>query len=536
MTQPHIELFDTTLRDGGQTAGIHFSSGDKVRIANRLAAFGIGWIEGGWPGASPKDDAFFDQMRDRVWPTGAHLVAFGSTARPGHDVAEDAGLAKLLASGADAVCIFGKAWVRHVRDALGIGLDANLQLIGDSVAFLRRQGGEVVFDAEHFFDGFHDDSAYALSTLQAASDAGAERLVLCDTNGGSLPDQIAAMTAVVCARFPDRTIGVHTHNDSELAVANALAAINAGARHVQGTINGVGERCGNANLISLIAIMVLKTDYDCGIDGAQLTEIASLSRFVNEMANRLPWQHQPFVGDNAFAHKGGIHVSAVRKSSDLYEHIQPELVGNHQRILVSDQAGRSNIISKLKSLTLDTGLSSDAEDVGVVVDKIKEMEAKGYAYEGADGSFKLLLLKAGGRFISHFELDAFRVIDQKQEHEGSSEVEATVRIRVGAQHAHTAALGVGPIHAIDNALRLALRSFYPQLESMRLIDFKVRALSTHDATEAGVRVLIESTDGAQKWGTVGVGNDVIDASYQALRDAIEYKLHIDQVALAIARV
>ncbi|MDX8409763.1 MAG: citramalate synthase [Mariprofundales bacterium] len=532
MTQPHIELFDTTLRDGGQTAGIHFSTADKLRIANHLASFGIHWIEGGWPGASPKDDAFFDQMRARTWPDNAKLVAFGSTARPGHAAPEDRGLLRLLESGADAYCIFGKAWNRHVTTALGVTQAANLRLISDSLTLLQRHGAAVLFDAEHFFDGYRDNPDYALATLQAAADAGASRLILCDTNGGSLPQQIATITATVCDRFPDHTIGIHTHNDSELAVANALAAIEAGARHVQGTINGIGERCGNANLISLIAILALKTDYDCDIDDQQLAQLSSLSRFVNEMANRLPWQHQPFVGANAFAHKGGIHVSAVRKSSDLYEHIQPQLVGNHQHILISDQAGRSNIISKLQSLTLETGLSPDDEGVGRVIDEIKAMEAKGYAYEGADGSFKLLLLKAGERFVSHFELDGYRVLDQKQEHEGASEVEATVRIRVGSRHAHTAALGVGPIHAIDNALRLALTQFYPQLAEMRLIDFKVRALSTRDATEAGVRVLIESTDGAKKWGTVGVGSDVIDASYQALRDAIEYKLHIDRVAQA----
>ena len=531
--QPNsIELFDTSLRDGGQTAGIHFSTEDKVRIANRLAEFGIPWIEGGWPGASPKDDAFFERMRTRHWQR-SKLVAFGSTARPGGTVADDAGLHLLLESGADALCIFGKAWRRHVTEALAISMEANLELIRRSVALLAARTPVVMFDAEHFFDGYRADADYALQVLRAAVEGGASRLILCDTNGGSLPQEIVTITRAVCAAFPDRIIGIHAHNDSELAVANSLMAVEGGARHIQGTVNGIGERCGNANLISIIANLALKTDYDCGISREQLAQLAPLSRFVNEMANRLPWQHQPFVGRNAFAHKGGIHVSAIRKSSALYEHIDPALVGNSQRILVSDQAGKSNVISKLAAMTIDTGLDADRpEAVNRVVQRIKQMEAQGFAYEGADGSFKLLLLKAGGKFVSHFELDGFRVIDQKQGHEGESQAEATVRVRVGAAKAHTASLGIGPIHAIDNALRLALGRFYPQLEAMRLIDFKVRVLSTREATRAGVRVLIESSDGSHNWGTVGVGCDVIDASYQALRDAIEYKLNIDAVPCA----
>ncbi|MDQ6964628.1 MAG: citramalate synthase [Mariprofundales bacterium] len=527
-----IELFDTSLRDGGQTAGIHFSTKDKIQIANRLAEFGITWIEGGWPGASPKDDAFFASMRSRQWHEASRLVAFGSTARPhGYtqpsDIQQDAALNALLQSGADALCIFGKAWSLHVSEALSISGEENLDLIRGSIEFLHREMPIVMFDAEHFFDGYQDDAAYAMQVLHAAVEGGASRLILCDTNGGTLPQEISRITRTVCESLPETTIGIHAHNDSELAVANSLIAISAGARHVQGTINGIGERCGNANLISIIANLSLKTQYNCGISRERLQELGSLSRFVNEMANRLPWQHQPFVGSSAFAHKGGIHVSAIRKSSALYEHIDPELVGNKQRILISDQTGKSNIISKITASSIDTGLAPDHPAVARVVQHIKEMEAQGYAYEGADGSFKLLLLKAGGRFTSHFELDAFRVIDQKQGHDGRPQAEATVQIRVGSQKAHTAALGVGPIHAIDNALRLALDRFYPQLNGMRLIDFKVRVLSTRDATSAGVRVLIESGDSSTHWGTVGVGSDVIDASYQALRDAIEYKLHID---------
>jgi len=532
MKPHHIELFDTSLRDGGQTAGIHFSTEDKVRIANRLAAFGIPWIEGGWPGASPKDDAFFDRMRNRDWQGESKLVAFGSTARPNSPVQADAGLTHLLQSGADAVCIFGKAWTLHVTEALGISIEDNIDLIRASITLLHQTIPVVMFDAEHFFDGYRANPDYAMQVLQAAIEGGASRLILCDTNGGSLPQTIHHITQTVCAALPNTIIGIHAHNDSELAVANSLMAIEGGARHVQGTINGMGERCGNTNLISIIANVTLKTDYDCAITKEKLLELGSLSRFVNEMANRLPWQHQPFVGGNAFAHKGGIHVSAIRKSSVLYEHIDPTLVGNKQRVLVSDQAGKSNVISKMDSMSLDTGLNPDDPAVAQVVQRIKAMEAQGYAYEGADGSFKLLLLKAGKKFTSHFELDGFRVIDQKQGHDGEPQAEATVQIRVGSEKAHTASLGIGPIHAIDNALRLALDRFYPQLATMRLIDFKVRVLSTREATRAGVRVLIESSDDSNHWGTVGVGSDVIDASYQALRDAIEYKLHVDGIGCA----
>jgi len=532
MKSHHIELFDTSLRDGGQTSGIHFSTEDKVRIANRLAAFTIPWIEGGWPGSSPKDDAFFNRMRDRDWGDGSKLVAFGSTARPGGSIENDAVLTHLIESGADAACIFGKTWTRHVSEALAISMEENIKLIRQSIVRLHNNFPIVMFDAEHFFDGYRTNAKYAMQTLQAAVDGGASRLILCDTNGGTLPQMIHRITSIVCQAHPDIIIGIHAHNDSELAVANSLMAVEGGARHVQGTINGIGERCGNANLISIIANITLKTDYDCAISTEGVLELGSLSRFVNEMANRLPWQHQPFVGSNAFAHKGGIHVSAIRKSSILYEHIDPTLVGNKQRVLMSDQAGKSNVISKLDSMSLDTGLTADDPAVAKVVQRIKEMEAQGYAYEGADGSFKLLLLKAGGKFTSHFELDGFRVIDQKQGHDGEPQAEATVQIRVGREKAHTASLGIGPIHAIDNALRLALDRFYPQLATMRLIDFKVRVLSTREATRAGVRVLIESSDGNNHWGTVGVGSDVIDASYQALRDAIEYKLHVDGIVCA----
>jgi len=522
-----IELYDTTLRDGAQTAGISFSVQDKIRIAERLADFGIDWIEGGWPGASPKDDLFFEQMRKRNW-NHSKLVAFGSTARPGHAVEKDHGLNRLIESGADAACIFGKSWDVQVTTALGITLDENLALVRQSITYLKQHFDTVFFDAEHFFDGFAANETYALQVLDAAAEAGADTLVLCDTNGGSIPFPIYDAVNQVKQHLPDQALGVHTHNDCEMSVANSVAAVRAGATQVQGTINGIGERCGNANLISIIPTLQLKAGIDCGIPEAQLKQLSSLSQFVNEMANRLPWQHQPFVGQNAFAHKGGIHVSAIRKQSNLYEHIDPALVGNGQRILVSDQAGRSNILSKLQQLEPDANIDPHDPILAEALHHIKELEASGYAFEGADASFQLLLRRSMRRFKRHFELVRFRVFDEKRGHKKSPESEATVQVRVGGHLRHAAALGNGPVNAMDKALRAALVDAYPGLESMFLTDFKVRVLTTREATEAAVRVLIESSDGLHKWNTVGVSTDVLEATYRALNDAIEYKLVIDQ--------
>ena len=523
-----VQIFDTTLRDGSQTAGITFSAEDKMGIAERLAAFGVDYIEGGWPGASPKDDRFFELARDRNWKH-TKLVAFGSTARPGGVPSRDAGLKKLVASGADAACIFGKAWDLHVSMALGITLQENLALVHDSVRFLKRHFEQVFFDAEHFFDGFAENPEYALSILDAAADAGAQTLVLCDTNGGTLPFTTGSVVREVVARFPELSIGIHTHNDSEVGVANTLMAVEAGAQQVQGTINGIGERCGNANLTSIIPCLVLKMELDCGIDRERLVELKGISDFVNEMANRLPWRHQPFVGLNAFAHKGGIHVSAVRKLAKLYEHVPPESVGNQQRITVSDQAGRSNVL--VMAAKTGFGLKLDASDPAVaeLVAEVKSLEDQGFAFEAAEASFHLMLLRAKGKLRHFFTLEGFRVIDEKRGDDGAPQAEATVMLRVGKQLAHTASLGNGPVNAMDKALRAALQDFYPSLKEFRLVDYKVRVLSTNDATEAAVRVLIESTDGERKWTTVGVSTNIIDASYQALLDAIEYKLMLDEV-------
>ena len=525
----HIEIYDTTLRDGGQTAGINFSAEDKVRIAERLAEFEMDWIEGGWPGSSPKDDRFFELMRGRKWER-SRLVAFGSTARPKRAVAKDEGLLRLVKSGADAACVFGKSWDLHVTKALGIELERNVELVHQSVEFLKQHFETVFFDAEHFFDGYHHNPEYALAVLDAAHVAGADALVLCDTNGGNIPFRIASVVSAMLERFPNNTIGVHAHNDCELAVANSLAAARVGAKHVQGTINGIGERCGNANLVSIIPVLQLKMGMDCGVSDAKMQQLGSLSRFVNEMANRLPWKHQPFVGLNAFAHKGGIHVSAIRKDSRLYEHINPSLVGNKQRILVSDQAGKSTVHVKSVEMGLDLDLDPNDPVVVEAIRRVKAMEDQGFAYEGADASFHLLLLKALGRFTHFFELEEFSVLDRKRGHEGVPESEATVKVQVGEGVSSAAASGNGPINAIDSALRGALQDCYPTLSELRLTDFKVRVLTTTKATRAAVRVLIESTDGVHKWGTVGVSTNVIDASYQALVDALEYKLILDGVS------
>lgn len=524
----NVEFFDTTLRDGNQTVGINFSAQDKVRIADRLADFGIDWIEGGWPGSSPKDNKFFLNMRSRNW-NNSKLVAFGSTARPGNAAKDDAGLQALIHAEADALCIFGKCWPLHVQKGLGIDLEANLALIHDSILFLKQHSDKVFFDAEHFFDGNQSDQEYSFRALQAAHDAGADALVLCDTNGGSTPYQVAATVTDVIKLFPEQTIGIHAHNDCDLAVANSIAATRVGARHVQGTINGIGERCGNANLTSVIPNLILKMALPCNIKKERLRELRALSGFINEMANRLPWRHQPYIGQNAFAHKGGIHVSGISKGSELYEHINPELVGNVQKVIVSDQAGRSNIIAKTAGLSLKRHIDPDDPSIQKMVKKIKELEFQGYAFDGAEASFQLRFKKALGEFNHYFKLKAFRVLDEKHGHDAPAEAEATVQLMIGDQLSHTVALGNGPVNAMDKALRLALIDFYPCLNDMQLTDFKMRVLTTREATRASVRVLIESTDGKHKWGTVGVSTNMVEASYQALVDAIEYKLMFDDI-------
>ncbi len=516
-----IEVYDTTLRDGTQGEGVSFSVEDKIRIARRLDKFGVDYIEGGWPGSNKKDEEFFKRAANIEWSY-AKIAAFGSTRHIKNSVATDPNIQALIQSKAPVCTIFGKTWDLHVKYALGIDLDQNLNLIHESISYLKSQHRRVFYDAEHFFDGFKANAEYAIATLKTAQQAGAECLILCDTNGGSLTSELVEIIRYVRENLLG-CLGIHNHNDSDMAVANSIAAIEAGCSHVQGTINGYGERCGNANLCSILPALKLKlsTDY---LPQINLSEITELSRFVNEQAN-MPHRHDfPYVGQSAFAHKGGIHVSAIRKNSSTYEHIHPEAVGNTQRILISDLSGQSNILSRAEKYGLD--LKHISPKAREIVKNLKDMEHLGYQYEAAEGSLEILIKKLLEQFHPFFELDGFRVIiEKKNEHPNS---EASIKVNVNGQVEHTAAEGVGPVNALDNALRKALEKFYPSLKNMRLTDYKVRVLNEKQATKAKVRVLIESSDETGSWGTVGVSDNIIEASWQALVDSINYKLMKDE--------
>ena len=518
-----IRIYDTTLRDGTQGEGVSFSMEDKVRLATRLDALGIHYIEGGWPGSNPKDLRFFHRMQD-VMLKGAKLAAFSMTRRAGGVPESDANMQAILQSGAPVATIVGKSWDFHVTDALETTLPENLAMIGDSIAWLVPKMDEVIYDAEHFFDGFRANREYALATLKAADAAGARWLVLCDTNGGTLPAELVQILREVKhqVRAP---LGIHVHNDAECAVANSLAAVQEGVDHVQGTINGFGERCGNANLVSIIPTLMLKMGLDC-LPEAHLRELRELSRFTSELANRKPWAAQPYVGDSAFAHKGGMHVSAVLKHPETYEHIVPESVGNHRRVLVSELAGKSNILFKAREYGID--LDRETPDSRRILDQLKALEDQGFQFEGAEASFELLMERALGRHRPYFELDAYRVIVEEQNATHEPVAEATVRVRVKGMLEHTAAAGNGPVDALDHALRKALEEFYPNLREMKLLDYKVRILDESKGTAAKTRVLVTSGDGRETWGTVGVADNIIEASWQALVDSIEYKLRADQ--------
>ncbi len=520
-----IKIYDTTLRDGTQGEGVAFSMEDKVRIAQRLDALGVHYIEGGWPGSNPKDLRFFKRVQDAVFKT-AKIAAFGATRRPGVRPEEDGNLQALVEAGPPVVTIFGKSWDFHVTTALGTTLEENLAMIGESIVFLRKHFEEVIYDAEHFFDGFKRNREYALRTLLTAEAAGAHCLVLCDTNGGSLPHEVLEIVREVKKVVkPATPLGIHVHNDTECAVANSLAAVSEGVNHVQGTINGYGERCGNANLVSIIPNLILKMGLQCIPEG-HLRELRDVSRFVSELANRKPWQAQPYVGDSAFAHKGGIHVSAVVKHPETYEHINPELVGNRRRVLVSELAGKSNILWKAKEYGID--IDKDTPDARRILQTIKELEDQGYQFEGAEASFELLMERALGNHLPYFELEAFRVVVEERQGDREPLSEATVRIKVKGIAEHTAAEGNGPVNALDNALRKALEEFYPTLREVTLLDYKVRILDEFKGTAAKTRVLITSGDGDESWGTVGVADNIIEASWQALVDSIEYKLRRDE--------
>lgn len=519
-----VQVYDTTLRDGCQGEEVALTVDAKLAIAERLDAFGVDYIEGGYPGSNPRDEAFFAPAL-ALGLKNAKIAAFGSTRRANVAPAKDANLDLLKRTGAPVATIVGKTWDLHVRDALRISQAANLEIINDSVAYLLRSFDEVILDAEHFFDGWKANPEYSLACLQAAAEGGATMICLCDTNGGSLPAEIQA-GVIAASEAVDVSLGIHCHNDGELAVANSLAAVEAGCLQVQGTINGIGERCGNANLISIIPALQLKMGVSA-VRKKQLEGLTDLAHFVDELANREPWKQQPYVGQSAFAHKGGLHVSAVRKNSATYEHIEPGLVGNHQRILVSDQAGRSNLLSKAKEFGISAELIEPrAKDL---LAELKSLEHRGYQFEGADASFELLLQKAvKGEKLRHFELVGFRVIDEKRDESEEPVAEATIMINgPDGRTAHTAAVGNGPVNALDSALRKALVDFYPTIEDVRLVDYKVRVLDEGDGTSATVRVLVESCDEQDHWTTVGVSHNVIEASWQALVDAIDFKLYKD---------
>ena len=515
-----IVIYDTTLRDGTQAENFNLSLEDKIRIALKLDELGVDFIEGGWPGSNPKDQRFFPEIRNYRLKH-SRLAAFGSTHMAKNRADQDPNLKALVDSKAPAVTIFGKSWDIHVRDALRISLERNLEIIENSLSFLKSRVEVLFYDAEHFFDGFKADPEYALATLKRAQSAGAECLILCDTNGGTMPGEIMDIIGRVRSELGDASLGIHCHNDSDMAVANSILAVTAGVTQVQGTMNGFGERCGNANLCSIIPALVLKMGYTCEA-GRHLQKLTSTARYIYEIANLAPNKYQPYVGASAFAHKGGIHVSAVQRNPETYEHIRPELVGNIQRILVSDLSGKSNILAKARQF----GLDLDSKDPLVldIVSRLKDLEAQGFQFEGAEASFELLMRRAGGNLRKYFDLLGFRVIDQKMKEDEPPQAEATVMVRVGGKIEHTAAVGNGPVNALDNAIRKALETFYPQLKDMSLVDYKVRVLPDSPGTGARVRVLIESKDKKDKWGTVGVSHDIIEASWQALVDGICYKL------------
>lgn len=523
MHDNHVYLYDSTLRDGSQMRGVEFTVADKIAITKALDAFGIDYIEGGWPGANPRDDAYFEALPKT---THARISAFGMTRRAGHSASNDPGLASLLQQSVTTLCIVGKTWDFHIDKALEITPQENEAMIRDSVALAVQRGKEVHFDAEHFFDGYRSNPEVALAMLRAAHEAGATWLVLCDTNGGSMPHDIEAIVTDVLAALPGARLGIHCHNDTGQAVANSLAAVRAGVRQVQGTINGIGERCGNADLIAIIPNLILKLGYETTVTQEKLRGLTQLSRLVDERLGRAPNPHMPYVGSAAFAHKGGLHVSAMAKDTSTYEHIPPELVGNKREILISDKAGRANILSRLREIGLE--VSADDPLISELVALVKERETQGYAYEGADASFELLARRLLHRVPEYFDIESFRVVDERRFnalHQVVTLSEATIKVAIEGERIMTVGEGNGPINALDGALRTALATRYPVLEQMRLTDYKVRILTPKQATAAVTRVMIESADDKGcTWNTIGVSPNVIDASYNALHDAITYML------------
>ena len=518
-----ILIYDTTLRDGTQGENINFSSKEKVKIAKKLDDLGIHYIEGGWPGSNLRDVRFFELAKQETF-SNARITAFGSTRKPGIAASDDPNLNALIESQTDAVAIFGKSWRLHVEQIMSISRQENLDMIRDSVAFLKKHDREVIYDAEHFFDGYKDDADYADQSLLAAMDGGADILTLCDTNGGTLPFEIETIIADVQKRLKSHgyaaRLGIHCHNDCGVAVANSIAAVRAGAIMAQGTINGYGERCGNADITTIIAILGLKMAMP-SVPAEGLSKLKNISRYISETANMIPLNSRPFVGRSAFAHKGGIHVNAIMKEPLAYEHMSPELVGNKRRVLVSDMSGKSNVAYKAKELGIELG--NNGKDCGEIVSEIKSMEDHGYQFDVADGSMKILLQKFTDQFNPLFDLESFRISIEKDKDQPCTS-HATIKIKVGDTHEITAAEGHGPVSALDNALRKALGQFYPDVDGMSLVDFKVRVIDGRDGTAAKVRVLIESRDTEEIWTTIGVSQDIIEASWQALADSFQFKL------------
>ncbi len=511
----NVVIYDTTLRDGAQTEGISFSVKEKIRIAQMIDYLGVHYIEGGWPGSNPKEIKFFQQIKN-ISLKNAKIVAFGSTRRAKYKVEKDPSILSLLNAETSAVCIFGKSWDLHVHEALNISFDENLELIRDSVHYLKSKGKEVIYDAEHFFDGYKANPQYALATILEAQNAGADVIILCDTNGGMIPYEIEEPIKEAL-KIIKVSLGIHTHNDSGMAVANSVIAVKLGCTQVQGTINGYGERCGNADLCTVIPNLKLRMGIDC-ISDKQLKSLTEVSRFVSEMANVAPQSHNPYVGISAFAHKAGVHVSGVQKNPKTYEHIQPELVGNERKVLISELAGQSSILEKAKGMKID--LSKNTSQTQKILAKVKRKEDEGYQFETADASFELLIRKILGEYKPVFKLKKFEVIVENRNGEITSD--AIIKIEINGKQKYTFAEGDGPINALDTALRKLLEEDHPVLKEMHLTDYKVRVLDVKGGTAAKVRVLIESTDGEHTWGTVGVSENIIDASYQALVDSIEY--------------
>jgi 2-isopropylmalate synthase len=524
-----IYLFDTTLRDGAQTQGVDFSVADKVAIAQALDRLGIDYIEGGWPGANPTDDAFF---ADPPSLSNSKLIAFGMTRRPGRSAENDPGLAPLLQADVAGLCLVGKSWDFHVDVALEIEKEENIRMISDSIRLAAEKKGEAMYDAEHFFDGWKANKDFALACVMAAYEAGARWIVLCDTNGGTLPHEVDAIVREVTQHIPGDHLGIHAHNDTDNAVANSLAAVRAGVRQVQGTINGLGERCGNANMCSLIPNLILKMGLETGLKPNALAEITGLSRLLDGRLDRSPNRHAAYVGPAAFSHKGGLHVSAIAKDPRTYEHIPPETVGNKRHIVVSDQAGRSNILARLEEIEIEIG----EEALRRLLEKVKEREFQGYAYDGAEASFELLARAAKGEVPNYFDISRFRVMDERRHNAVGNlitESEATVQVELKGTQIMRVAMGNGPVNALDTALREAVIQIYPDLAGMQLVDYKVRILPPpkgSTGTDAVTRVTIESEDeeGA-RWSTVGVSANIIDASVIALYDAYAYKLVRDGI-------